>query len=415
MRLLTRNTIVYLTAAICVFLLGGFVFYQQLNTIISEEATENLLLKKKQIVAFVDANQKLPDDILQTETVSFTPAKSLVKDTIRDTSVFNDLEKELLPYRQLTFGIGLQGRFYEVHVSKPMFESEDLVEAITFTLSIISVALLVTMLTVNYIFSRRTWKPFFKTVDALQAYDIEQHQAIVAEPTNIVEFRQLNEAIRKMTAKISADFRNLKTFTENASHEIQTPLAIIKAKLELLAQSERHNEEDMLAIQSMYDAASRLSKLNQALLLLTKIENQQFTQKEPVDLGKLLGRHIDNYSELIEARQITLQTSIAEGITRQSNPALMDILFTNLLTNAIRHNQTGGSISVTLSAHQLIISNTGAPPRDQPAELFERFRKGSHSDSLGLGLSIVQKISDAEGLSIQYDYADGYHTIRIEF
>lgn len=296
-----------------------------------------------------------------------------------------------------------------------MFESEDLVEAITFTLSIISVALLVTMLTVNYIFSRRTWKPFFRTVDALRTYDIEQHQAIVAEPTNIVEFRQLNEAIQKMTAKISADFRNLKTFTENASHEIQTPLAIIKAKLELLAQSERHNEEDMLAIQSMYDAASRLSKLNQALLLLTKIENQQFTQKEPVDLGKLLDRHIDNYSELIEARQVTLQTNIGEGIIRQSNPALMDILFTNLLTNAIRHNQTGGSISVTLSAHQLIVSNTGAPLKDQPAELFERFRKGSHSDSLGLGLSIVQKISDAEGLSVQYNYANGYHTISIEF
>lgn len=416
MRLLTKNTLVYLAVAIVVFILGGFVFYFRLNQIISEEAIEGLLIKKARVIEYVRINRKLPEPGWADEIMlSFRPAQTDVPDTFKDTTVFNELEHEPLPYRELLFSVSLPEALYTAELRKPMLESEDLEEAIFGTLVIICLVLLVLMLTVNYLFSRYTWKPFFRIIRKLENFNVEKQEAIDAERTGTVEFKALDEAVKKMTAKLSADFRNLRSFTENASHEIQTPLAIIKTKLEVLIQSE-HSESDMRAIQAVHEAANRLSKLNQALLLLTRIENRQFSKKEKVGISTLIEKHLANYAEWIEAKGIILNSNVEKHVVLQSNPALIDVLLGNILGNAVRHNVDKGRIKIGLSAHELKVSNTGRPLNTAPDQLFERFAKNEQSsESLGLGLAIVKKIADTEQLTVSYTYTEGWHTISLRF
>lgn len=417
MRLLTKNTLVYLAVAVAVFILGGFVFYFRLNQIISEEATEGLLLKKMRVLDYVQTYHKLPEPGWADETMlQFTPAQQSGTDVLSDTTIYNELEHEPLPYRQLFFSVQLPDALYKAEIRKPMLESEDLGEAIFGTLVIICLVLLVLMLTVNYLFSKHTWKPFFRIIHKLESFDVEAKQQPGTEPTNTVEFKALDEAVKRMTDKLLADFQNLKAFTENASHEIQTPLAIIKNKLELLIQTEQHNEGAMQTIQVVYEAANRLSKLNQALLLLTRIENRQYSKKEPVDLSLLLEKHLANCAEWIEAKGISVDTDIESGVMLNSNAALIDVLLGNILGNAVRHNLDKGRIKVNLSSHELTVSNTGQALKVAPEQLFERFAKNEQSsESLGLGLAIVKKIADTEQLALSYTYSEGWHTIRLRF
>jgi signal transduction histidine kinase len=181
-------------------------------------------------------------------------------------------------------------------------------------------------------------------------------------------------------------------------------------------QSDSLQEEQVRNIQSMHAACIRLSKLNQALILLTKIDNQQFQQKDNINPGVIIHRLLDNYEELISAKQIQITTTINETTSLQMNEVMADILFSNLITNALKHNIDRGNITIALTPQQLIISNTGTDLETNPTELFERFKKGNQgSTSLGLGLSIVQKICDQNDFQAHYSYKDSIHKISIKF
>jgi len=219
-----------------------------------------------------------------------------------------------------------------------------------------------------------------------------------------------------MTKRVRNDYESLKNFTENASHEIQTPLAIIKSKLELLSQSENLDETQILVIGAINDAASRLSKLNQSLLLLTKIENRQFIESERLNLSFILSENLENFEELAETKNIKINRNIKENVPVEMNESLSGILISNLIINSIKHNQNNGFIDVKLDNNILKISNTGAKPGTKTEAFFQRFKKDLGSnDSLGLGLSIVKKICDNYGFTVQYDYKESLHIVTIEF
>ena len=236
------------------------------------------------------------------------------------------------------------------------------------------------------------------------------------EETNINEFAELNSAVDSMTKKASRDYNEIKSFTENASHEIQTPLAIILSKLELLSQSETLKEEQMNIIQTIAETTNRLSKLNQSLILLTKIDNRQFRETTPVDISALIIHHLNNYEELLHAKEIKLAKEIQPGVMVSMNETLAEILIINLLSNAIKHNVEKGIINIKLTSNVLSVSNTGNKPDTPPSVYFERFKKGSDSnESLGLGLSIVKKICEAYSFGVDYNYSEMLHKISINF
>ena len=219
-----------------------------------------------------------------------------------------------------------------------------------------------------------------------------------------------------MSSRMRRDYFNLKEFTENISHEIQTPLAIIKSKLEILVQNEKLDEEQMILIQAIYESISRLSRLNQALNLIAKIDNRQFHQTEPCNISDIIEKNLINLDELIGNKHLTIVKNIDKDIIIDVHPALAEIMFSNLISNAIKHNIIHGNINVFLDKNSFIISNTGANPEKDPANMFRRFQKADKSsNSLGLGLSIVYRIALQYQYDIHYGFKKGYHTLTINF
>ncbi|HAA22837.1 MAG TPA: hypothetical protein DCP28_30250 [Cytophagales bacterium] len=218
-----------------------------------------------------------------------------------------------------------------------------------------------------------------------------------------------------MTEKSRQDYQSLKEFSDNASHEMQTPLAVARGKLELLVNSPNLKDGDLQLIQSAQQSVNTLSKLGSSLALLTKIGNEEFSDIQPVDLSAHLQDKLFDLEELIELKELQLSHNITEGKQVTLDPVLVEVLLTNLLQNAIRHNVQSGQIEVTLTEDALTVRNTGeAPSVDDPQQLFRRFKKDAQSGaSLGLGLAIVKQIVERQHWAIDYTYVAGWHTLRL--
>jgi signal transduction histidine kinase len=230
--------------------------------------------------------------------------------------------------------------------------------------------------------------------------------------SKVDEFNELNTSVIKMADRVTNEFNSLKSFTENASHEMQTPLAVINSKLDLLIQ--HSNESQAEQLQAIYDSVSRLNKLNRTLLLLTKIDNRLYPMAEEITIKKLLEQKLQQLEDLIQSREITVTTHL-ENVSLHMNYDLADILLNNLLNNAIKHNIKGGTIECTLSNDHLFITNTGLANSFDDADIFERFQKGAHSDGTGLGLAVVKQICVASNFSISYKYEFNLHHIQLYF
>jgi signal transduction histidine kinase len=217
-----------------------------------------------------------------------------------------------------------------------------------------------------------------------------------------------------MSEKILKDYQNLKEFNENAAHELQTPLAVIKSKLDLLIQNEQLDKFQLDLIRSVYEATSRMSKLNQGLILISRIQNNQFSESEDIDIQIIVDKTLEHFQEMTDLKYIQVEREYTHPMILQMNRTLAESLFTNLVSNAIRHNHSNGLIKISIRSNVFTISNTGPELNMDPRKLFDRFRKSdSRPESVGLGLSIVQKICIFYQLSLHYKYHQGFHTLVI--
>jgi signal transduction histidine kinase len=253
----------------------------------------------------------------------------------------------------------------------------------------------------------------------IQSFDLKQQEPIRLPPTRTSEFMELNQFLGRMTEKAREDYQSLKEFTENASHELQTPTAVIRGKLDLLMESDIRDEQAIL-IAEMQNALERLSRIHSSLTLLTKLENKEYEAKEPVCISNLMRETLNAFEELIQMKALTLEANIEKGVYVPLHAALADLLITNLVSNAIRHNFSrageGGFIRVLLSRDGLVVTNSGREPQVPTPELFERFKKGNAgSDSIGIGLAIVRQICELSGFDIVYEYKDGEHGLAVSF
>jgi signal transduction histidine kinase len=416
MKLLAKTSLIYLLSTALVFLVGGLIFYYNLRNIVDEEATEHIYSEKLLIEKYVKEHDKIPvTDLMTGDLISFTAVNIPVNETISDTTLYSEEEGETLPYRCIKFPVMIDGKNYSVSISKALFESDDLVETILTSFILITLVLLLVTFIVNRIASKRLWKPFLNSLSLLNEYKIDKHQSFHFSSTSTKEFKQLNEALGKMTEKMSANYNNLKTFTENASHELQTPLSVIMTSSENMLQQKGLDETQLDNIQTIHQTARRLSRLNQTLLLLAKIENRQFENKEEIDAGKLLESKLEFYSDLIHHKEITLEKNIAQQIKLYIHPVLADVMISNLVMNAIRHNKNCGIIRVLLDKEKISICNSGEPLLSAE-KLFDRFYKeNSSSESTGLGLALVKQVAETNGMKIAYSFKNGMHCFEIIF
>ena len=416
MKLLSKYNRVNLIATIIVLFVSAICYYFLIQSVLITQLDKDLKVEELEIKDFIKENNRLPDPTnYKDEQEEFIPSGNQKADR-RYTSVdiFNKEHHEDVSYRQLQFPVLIAANQYKILIRKSQEETDDLIQLIVIITLGILVILLVTLFLINRFLLNKLWKPFNSTLQQIKQFNLSGKEKVQLEQSDINEFTELNDAVRIMTGRVSRDYDEIKSFTENASHEIQTPLAIIKSKLELLSQSENLKEDQMNSIQSVYEATNRLSKLNQSLILLTKIDNQQFRESEEVNISSLINKHLNNYEELIAAKFISIKKNIEDNVKMNMNEALAEILISNLITNAIKHNIDKGIIEITLTNNHLLISNTGLSLKIDPSELFERFKKDKvSSESLGLGLSIVKKICERYSYGIKYNYSDTLHTITI--
>jgi signal transduction histidine kinase len=257
----------------------------------------------------------------------------------------------------------------------------------------------------------------------IQGFDLKQQDQLRLPATRTSEFGELNQFLLKMTEKAREDYQSLKEFTENASHELQTPTAIMRGKLDLLMESDIRDEQAIL-IAEMQNALERLSRIHSSLTLLTKLENNEYEAKEPVCISNQTRETLNSFDELIQMKSLTLEAHIEKSVYIPLHLALAELLITNLISNAIRHNVPPGDgkgggrgfIRVNLSREGLVVVNSGRAPQVPTAELFERFKKGNAgSDSIGIGLAIVRQICELSGFDIVYEYRDGLHGLAVGF
>ena len=415
MKLLQKTNIIYLIFSAIMMLTAGVVLYFILTHLFNDELNEKLLHNKTHIINLIKQNKQVyqyyPD--VEVKEINVLAKQHFI---IKDTILFDSLAKEEEPFREINSMEIINGKFYQITVRDSLFETEDFLFAICSAIGYVFIAILVGLFFINRRISRKLWHPFYKNLETLKNFSIQEKTPVMLQSSGIIEFQELNSTILKLTNKIRSDYHILKEFTENASHEMQTPLAIIQLKLEMLLQSPTLDKDQAQLIKAVYSSTQRLSKLNQTLLLLSKIENHQFIHTENIQVEFIIKKQIEYFTEFFEAKNIKLDIQINSPCSVKANAVLIDILFSNLISNSVKHNIFGGMILIELKENNFKISNSGNPLTILPEKLFERFSKNDPTTtSLGLGLSIVKKICDTYGWKISYIASDDQHDIRIKF
>jgi signal transduction histidine kinase len=416
MKLQTKINIRFLAVTFLVFSIAGVLFYFALDKVVNQNIREMLESRKAYIIVSLRQNPPTVDTIESTDHSIFIKRinNTLEYKRFSDTLAFDQEEKELIPFRKMTFSVQSGNQHYEVVLLQSLLESEDLQVVIFYFMSGLFLLVLFVLFFVNSWLSVKAWNPFFKSLSVLSLWKVEENQTINFDRTDISEFDQLNRTLEEMMRKIQSDFVNLKEFTENASHEIQTPLAIIKSKLELVLQDKTLNDQQNQRIHAAFESAIRLSKLNEALLLLSKIENQQFVDKAEIDFCQLIQSRVEYLEELFALKQIEVSINLEEKVVFTINPLLAEILINNLLSNALRHNIENGKVSISSGNQEITISNTGKSAGMDVSRLFQRFAKQTVSnESNGLGLAIAFEICKTNHLELNYSFSNKKHHFTI--
>ncbi len=420
MKLLLRTSFYYILVTFLVFSMGSIILYNIFLNEIQRETDLYLVERFHTVLNTLKSehsNNPLNGYKLQIDTLHYVPDKvGRESFAFSDTLVMHQYLRRMENNRKMIGIVKVNEAYLKLTLFDVIVESDDIMDGVFNSLWRLFLFLGIVMVITSFLISRNIFKPFNKTLQMIRGFNIKELRPIKLERSHTHEFNQMNEFIEQMTEKVNRDYRNLKEFSENASHEIQTPLSIAKGKLELLLQSNDLDEKKMTMIESAYKSIDHISKLGSSLTLLSKIENLEFSERQSCVLSEMFKKSLEDFEELYEMKRISIDLKKQEDVVVQNNPDLLKILVNNLLTNALRHNNEGGQIKIELNHSELIIANTGEELQIAPEQLFERFKKDRQSEgSLGLGLAIVKKICDVSGYSISYEYHDGWHTIKVNF
>lgn len=420
MKLVTKFVLIYLVITMIVLSIGGFVSY----FIIKDEVDTELkwrFMDRVDRVTYLLEKGKIFDEPGENEyegrNLVIRKLSRHVEPSVevRDTMVWQHRLEEREANLKLVAYRNVGGNSYYISTHGALIETDDITEAVTKILLWILGMQIIGAIGVGLIVSNRLFSPFRKTLQRIKNFKLQDKEPIEAEETNVREFDDLNKFVEQMTKKAVSDYRNLKEFAENASHELQTPLSIAKGKLELLTETDLSPKQYQYVDDSQR-AIKKLSRLSESLALLAKIENYEFSETEEVNLTDLVSDSLRSFDEFIKLNGLSVKTNLEKNVSVEIHPVLADILWTNLFQNAVKHNIDDGEINIELTDNYLEIANTGKPIDIDPETLFERFKKGDQSTrSIGLGLSIIKQICEQNGFDITYQYEDDWHEMIVRF
>ena len=418
-KLLHKTSTVYLLFSVMLLIVSAPLFYYITESLYIEETDETLILHKNEFLKYSLPTLTTPE--IQNwnkynRNIKIKPFKNSGNDTIFYNSYYDTLDAETEPYRELNASILIDGNPYTYSARINLVETEDLMKSIAILFLVIISLLLVGLFVITKRLSINLWKPFYETLNQIEQFEIDKSNQPKLTDTNIDEFNRLNQSIEKLIERNTSIYNSQREFIENAAHELQTPLAVFQAKIDTLIQNADFTQEQYEMLSSLNDSVSRLNRLNKNLLLLSKMENDIYNEKQTINLNEAIEKHFDFFTEQAKAKNLIIKTEMKEAVAVKSNPVLAEILISNLFLNAIRHNVNDGQVLVILSNHSLTFSNTGQSQTLVANKLFNRFSKSNPSEQgNGLGLAIIKKIADLNNWKISYSFANNLHSFSLAF
>jgi len=409
MKLIKRTYLHTLLWLIPILLIGILFSFLTIKYVAYEEIDEFLTYEMDRLVQYHQEHNDLPDF---HNLVLVIEDEKLEAPVFKDTLILEPADNEMVPYRQLWFSIDHNGRDFTLVLQHLMLGRDDIAQgALLITTGLALLIVLFALLSVNRV-TGKIWTPFYNTLNKITRFKISE-PVPEFESSTIDEFNTLNSTLNSLLNKVSTDYRHNKEFNENASHELQTHLAVIKANAgELLGRGFK-NTEQLEQVRKIYSAATQLSQVQKSLLLLSKINNREFTDNIKLNIEDTLNSVLELFSETIDIREIKLMVQTVP-CWAVMDKGLAEVLLNNLVKNAVKHNVQKGYINIKLEEDMLEIENSGELFTGKPESLLQRFSKGKNGNS-GIGLAIVREICDLYHFNLHYEIYQTTHKITILF
>nr|WP_194852408.1 HAMP domain-containing sensor histidine kinase [Nonlabens antarcticus] len=392
--------------------ISGVVLYSYTRWLLNNEIEEELYSNKDRVEHLLETSPEIIGvaPIMMAEKAAATEANILI-----DTLIYDPLQDEVELFRQLSGTKIINGQNYKITVRAMVIEADAILYGIVFTFMTIIFLGFIFLYFFNEKRNQKLWKPFFVNLGRVKLFSIKSDKTLKLMQSDILEFHELNQEMESLTNKIQVDYRNLKQFTEDVSHEMQTPLAIMQAKIETVINESDINENQFERFSSLQEDIQRLKQLNKKLILLAKIDNDQFTATEVISINSILKQSIENFEELSD---VCLEMTENAVFNVRMDRTLAMVLCNNLLSNAIKHTIGLQPVEIIINKNSIQIINNGTTGLDRPEQLFNRFYKESKKpDSTGLGLSIVKKVCDYYNFNPSYLFRESeqQHVFQVDF
>lgn len=421
MRLLSYNSQRYLILSALLILLSVPVFYVVVNTLFLKSVDESLKLEASLLPKYIHHIQKPNDLELWKKMDADLKIEKYNAENFHPlpftTEAYSPISHEVELYRNLQNKVNLFNQDYIITFRTSLVEKDDLLQSILFLQITLLLFLFIGSTVINRNISKKLWKPFRDILDFLKSFELDQNIASELKKLQIDEFNELNQEIHQLISRTQKTYNLQKEFTENAAHELQTPIAIIKSKIELFYQDKNLTKNQSLLVDQMNQTLNKLNELNKSLLLLAKIENQQFNFKEDILLTQIINETVDELSFFAESKAQEIKIKVVEETKIKGSAILLNQLLKNLLINAIQYAPENGVIELELLERSLIIKNDGKPLVFSEDHLFRRFSKPEKNEAggNGLGLAICKKIAEAHQLQLSYSYQKNQHQFILNF
>lgn len=421
MKLLYR-IIIRISAALLIVLAAWAVFfYIAMIDEVNDETDDMLEEYAEQIMIRALSGDELPaasngsNNQYYLTAVTESYARKHNRISYADSMVYIHKKQETEPARILTTIFKDDyGHYYELTVSTPTIEKKDLKESILNWIIFLYLSLLLVVVAICARVFHLSLRPLYVLLKWLDNYKPGKPNQPLDNETTISEFRKLNEAAIRNAGRAEQLLEQQKQFIGNASHEMQTPLAICLNRLEMFIEENPLTEKQLEQIVKTQQTLEQLSRLNKSLLLLSRIDNGQFPEHEKININRLVRRYLEDYQEVYGHRDITVTLQEEAPLNIDMNETLAGILVANLLKNAYTHNRESGFIRIRITAHAITFCNSGTPESLESQPIFERFYKnGNKASSTGLGLAIADAICRMQHLGLHYSFTQDTHCFEV--
>ncbi|MBB5438969.1 signal transduction histidine kinase [Pedobacter sp. AK017] len=412
MRLVTKISLYHFLLSAVVLGLAGILLFIFLRNEISREIEEQLELQLDMVAEELGRGKQIdfPLVTIRKDNEKLMQMPKMFKDTL----IYDHVQKVNEGYYYFEESKRIGRMPYRIRVMTTYIGWENYSKTIAIIFISIAVTLVLIGILFNYFISRQIWRPFLINLKRMKGYSVSSKEELQLIRTNVTEFKEMNMVLTDLAARGKREYTALKEFTENASHEIQTPLSILKARLESMSQIAL----DANLVKPLNDAklaVTRLSKVNKGLLLLAKLENNSFADKQSLQLDELLKNSYEMMEDLFQHKNLSVKFQLKDKQVF-ANLFLMEVLITNLLSNLLSHTASGAKIGIVLNDKEFTFLNEGAVLAFPESKLFSRFGKGAPGyKGNGLGLSIVKQICVLNDWQIGYTYQDGMHVFKVQF